>query len=167
MKFNWNFGRSYGYKTIKIVNNSRNNDPTYETENSSGIDLRADVLTPHHAEELDAFKLAIPCGERRIISTGIHVEIPKGYEGQVRSRSGLAAKQGVFVLNSPGTIDSDYRGEIKVILQNLGVEAFFIEQGDRIAQLVFSPVEQFNFEKVFKLKETERGSGGFGSTGKN
>jgi len=128
--------------------------PTYMTGGSSGMDL-------YSAEEK-----IIPPGKWEVISTGIAVEIPYGYEGEVRSRSGLAKNYGVFVLNSPGTIDSDYRGEVKVILMNLGDEPFKVNVGDRIAQLVISPVVRAEVIEVEELSSTERNDGGFGHTGR-
>lgn len=128
--------------------------PTYMTEGSSGLDL-------YSAEE----KL-IPPGKWEVISTGIAVEIPQGYEGEVRSRSGIAKNYGVFVLNSPGTIDSDYRGEVMVILMNLGDKPFKVEVGDRIAQLVISPVVRAQVLETNELSPTQRSSGGFGHTGR-
>jgi dUTP pyrophosphatase len=129
--------------------------PVYKTESAAGADIRARLEAP----------LTIPPLGRSRIPTGLAAEIPRGFEGQVRARSGLADKYGVTVLNSPGTIDSDYRGEIQVILVNLGSEAFTVNDGDRIAQLVISPVLRLPFTEDI-LSETERGSGGFGSTGK-
>lgn len=128
--------------------------PSYATPFSSGVDLRASE------------SLTIPPGGRTPVGTGIRLEIPEGYECQVRPRSGLALKHGVTVLNAPGTIDSDYRGEVRVILVNLGEEPFRIEKGDRIAQMVLARVEKIDWEEMVSLTETERGSGGFGSTGK-
>lgn len=128
--------------------------PQYATEGSAGMDLRA-------AEALN-----VPAGERACVSTGLFLEIPAGFEAQIRPRSGLALKHGITVLNSPGTIDSDYRGEVKVILANLGKDDFKIEIGDRIAQMVFAEVTKAVFETVCALEETERSAGGFGSTGK-
>lgn len=127
--------------------------PTYATVGSSGMDLRASEA------------LTIKSGERACVATGLYLEIPLGYEAQIRPRSGLALKKGITVLNTPGTIDSDYRGEIKVILINLGKEDFVIELGDRIAQMVFSSVTHAELLKVEDLDETKRASGGFGSTG--
>ena len=135
--------------------------PSYETQGSAGADVRANF--PQN--ERDA-GLTIGPGERTLVPTGIRVAIPTGFEIQVRSRSGLALKQGVSVLNSPGTIDSDYRGPLGVILINLGQEAVAIAHGDRIAQLVIAPVAHANFEVVSGLDDTDRGHGGFGSTGK-
>ncbi|HRV71236.1 MAG TPA: dUTP diphosphatase [Thermovirgaceae bacterium] len=128
--------------------------PFYATEFSSGVDLRS-------CESAD-----IQPGQRMAVGTGMKVEIPEGYECQVRPRSGLALKHGVTVLNAPGTIDADYRGEIRVILVNLGESPFRIEKGDRIAQMVLTRVEKINWEESPELGDTERGSGGFGSTGK-
>lgn len=128
--------------------------PTYMTKGSSGMDL-------YSAEEK-----IIPPGKWEVISTGIAVEIPYGYEGEVRSRSGLAKNYGIFVLNSPGTIDSDYRGEVKVILMNLGNEPFKVNIGDRIAQLVISPITRVEIFEVEELSNTERNDGGFGHTGR-
>lgn len=128
--------------------------PTYMTDGSSGLDL-------YSAEEKDIFP-----GKWEVISTGIAVEIPYGYEGEVRSRSGIAKEHGIFVLNSPGTIDSDYRGEVKVILMNLGKEPFRVNIGDRIAQLVISPVVKAEVLEVDELSSTERNTGGFGHTGR-
>jgi dUTP pyrophosphatase len=130
--------------------------PRYESEGAAGMDLRACL------EE----EVVIPPLGRVLIPTGIRLEIPRGCEAQVRPRSGLAVSRGVTVLNSPGTIDSDYRGEIKVVLINLGAESFTVEPGDRIAQLVFSPVHHAVLEPVPDLGETSRGSEGFGSTGR-
>ena len=129
--------------------------PKYETSGSSGMDLAADV---------DA-NINIDPGKTAIIPTGLALSIPKGFEVQIRPRSGLAAKQKISVLNTPGTIDSDYRGEIKVILINLGQESFKVEKGLRIAQMVVCPIVQAQLKEVDDLSETERGKGGFGSTG--
>jgi len=127
--------------------------PSYETCLSAGVDLRA-------SEE----KTIAP-GEHSLVGTGLFIELPEGYEAQIRPRSGLALKMGVSVLNSPGTIDADYRGEIKIILINLGTDVFHISPGDRIAQMVIAPVVQVEWEETDLLQGTERGSGGFGSTG--
>lgn len=127
--------------------------PSYETGGSAGMDVRA------------AEPLTIACGSRGLVGTGFAFAIPSGYEIQVRPRSGLALKKGIGVLNSPGTIDSDYRGELKVILINLGEEDFVIERGDRIAQIIVAPVQRGVLVEVADLDETRRGSGGFGSTG--
>ncbi len=141
---------------VKRLSHAKDIDlPSYATPGSAGFDLRAAVED----------KVVLEPGERALIPTGIILEIPEGYEGQVRPRSGLAVNKGVTVLNSPGTIDSDYRGEIKVILINLGKEKVEIKRGDRIAQLVISPVVKADIEEVEDLSETLRGSGGFGSTG--
>ena len=129
--------------------------PEYQTPGSSGIDLRAAVEEP----------IIIGSGERVMIPTGLKMEIPAGYEGQVRTRSGLAATRGLVVLNSPGTIDADYRGEVKVILMNLGSEPLTINRGERVAQLVIAPVARVVISEVEDVDETIRGLGGFGSTG--
>ena len=140
---------------VKIINRSGNPLPAYQTESAAGLDLRA---------ELEAPVLLRPL-ERAVIGTGLYMELPAGYEAQVRPRSGLAAKQGVTVLNSPGTIDADYRGEIGVILVNLSNVDVTISHGDRIAQLVIARYEQAEWAEVEALNETTRGAGGFGSTG--
>lgn len=141
---------------VRIVNRSRNAQPLYQTPLSAGMDVRAD---------LEQSVTLAPLG-RAMIPTGLYVELPEGYEMQVRPRSGLAAKHGITVLNSPGTIDADYRGEIRIILVNLSSEAFTIEPGERIAQLVVARHEQVEWEPVEELGTTERGTGGFGSTGR-
>ena len=141
---------------VRIVNRSRNALPLYQTPLSAGMDVRAD---------LEQSVTLAPLG-RAMIPTGLYVELPEGYEMQVRPRSGLAAKHGITVLNSPGTIDADYRGEIRIILVNLSREAFTIEPGERIAQLVVARHEQVEWEPVEELGTTERGAGGFGSTGR-
>jgi len=141
---------------IKIVNTSANPLPEYATKGSSGMDIRAALDMPLTLQPL----------ERILIPTGLFVEIPNGYEIQIRPRSGLAAKQGITCLNTPGTIDSDYRGEIKVILINLSAEEQVIKHGDRIAQMIVQKTERAAFEQVEFLNETERASGGFGHTGK-
>lgn len=144
---------------LKFVNKSTNPDPEYATAGSSGFDLRANLESP----------MTLPAGNKTIVPTGLFFEIPDNFEIQIRPRSGLAAKNGVTVLNSPGTIDADYRGEIKVILINHGHEPFQINNGDRIAQAVLSSVIGKNFIKLIKIDEistnTDRGAGGFGSTG--
>lgn len=140
---------------IKLINKSNHPSPNYETEASAGMDLRASIETPITLQPL----------ERAIIKTGLFVELPIGYEAQVRPRSGLAAKKGITVLNAPGTIDADYRGEVGVILINLSNEPFIIENGERIAQLVIAKHERAEWIEVEVLTETERGEGGFGSTG--
>ncbi|MEZ6024133.1 MAG: dUTP diphosphatase [Hyphomonadaceae bacterium] len=132
--------------------------PAYETSLSAGMDLRAAV-----AEDAP---LTLAPGERKLVPTGLTIALPAGYEAQVRPRSGLALKHGITCLNTPGTIDADYRGEVGVILINLGQEAFTIKRGERIAQMVIAPVTQANFEVVQTLSETARGAGGFGSTGR-
>ena len=142
--------------TIRIINQSVNPLPAYATDGSSGMDLRASLeadieLAPLH---------------RCLVPTGLFLEIPPGYEAQVRPRSGLAIKQGITCLNTPGTIDADYRGEIKVILVNLSAEVQHIRHGDRIAQMVFQKVEKVNWLPVSEITETERNAGGFGHTGK-
>jgi dUTP pyrophosphatase len=142
---------------VKIVNTSNNPLPEYATDGSSGMDIRADLTAPVLLQSL----------ERRLITTGLFIELPHGYEAQVRPRSGLAIKQGITCLNTPGTIDSDYRGEIKIVLINLSGEKQIINPGDRIAQLVIQKVEKINWEQVTVLTETVRSNGGFGSTGKN
>ncbi len=140
---------------IHIQNTSRNPLPAYETEGSAGMDLRADL-----SEEVVLKPL-----ERALIPTGLRIELPVGYEAQVRPRSGLAAKHGLTVLNSPGTIDADYRGEIKVILVNLSNENFTIKHGERIAQMVIAKHETATLVEVAELSQTQRGEGGFGHTG--
>ena len=141
---------------VNIVNNSRHALPEYQTPLSAGLDIRAN---------LDESVTLRPL-ERAMIPTGLYVELPEGCEMQIRPRSGLAAKHGITVLNSPGTIDADYRGEIKVILVNLSNEPFTIESGERIAQMIVARYEQIEWQPVEELGETERGAGGFGSTGK-
>lgn len=143
--------------TVKIVSHSRHPLPAYETPHAAGMDLRA---------SLDAAIVLQP-GERKLIPTGLFIELPSGYEAQIRPRSGLAFKHGITVLNSPGTIDADYRGEIKVLLVNLGAESFEIRDGERIAQMVVAAHEQVNWQPSEQLEESSRGAGGFGSTGKS
>ena len=140
---------------VKVVNKSKHNLPHYSTIASAGMDLRANINESISLKPL----------ERAIVKTGIFMELPVGYEAQVRPRSGLAYKKGITVLNSPGTIDADYRGEVGVILVNLSSEVFVIEDGERIAQIVFAKHEQGNWIEVETLEETGRGAGGFGSTG--
>jgi dUTP pyrophosphatase len=140
---------------IKIINQSSNPLPEYATSGSSGMDIRASLTETIFLEPL----------ERKLIPTGLFTEIPEGYEIQIRPRSGLAFKQGITCLNTPGTIDSDYRGEIKVLLINLSNEKQAIQHGDRIAQIVVAHVEKVNLIIVENIDETERGAGGFGSTG--
>ena len=141
---------------IKIINRSKHVTPKYETKNSAGMDIKASLTTPIVLKPL----------ERILIKTGLFVELPNGYEAQVRPRSGLSLKKGITILNSPGTIDADYRGEIGIILINLSNNNFEINDGDRIAQLVISKYERISWVEVDSLSETSRGSDGFGSTGK-
>lgn len=141
---------------IKIVNKSNHPLPHYGTAAAAGVDLRANIETPITLKPL----------ERTLVKTGLFIELPVGYEAQVRPRSGLAYKNGITVLNSPGTIDADYRGEIGVILVNLSNDSFVIENRERIAQLVIAKHEQAEWKLVEELAETQRGAGGFGSTGK-
>lgn len=140
---------------IRIVNNSGNPNPTYETTHSAGMDIRANLTEPVTLNPL----------QRAMIPTGLFIELPEGYEAQVRPRSGLAAKSGITVLNSPGTIDADYRGEIRVILVNLSSDSFVINHGDRIAQIIISRHEKAEWMQVDILNSSERGEGGFGHTG--
>jgi dUTP pyrophosphatase len=142
---------------IKIVNNSKHPLPSYETMASAGMDLRANIDKPIILKPIDRF----------LVPTGLFIELPVGYEAQVRPRSGLAFKKGVSVLNTPGTIDADYRGEIKVILINLSNEDFIINDGERIAQMIISAHEKADWIEVSELIETKRGAGGFGHTGTN
>jgi len=141
---------------VSIVNKSNNPLPDYATSGSSGVDIRAYLEHP----------VTIQPSERTLIPTGLFVAIPYGYEIQIRPRSGLAIKQGITCLNTPGTIDADYRGEIKVILINLSIEAQTIQPGDRIAQMVLQKVERISWQETATLEDTERGAGGFGSTGR-
>lgn len=140
---------------VKIINRSKHALPAYETSASAGMDVRANL---DEAIELKPL-------ERALVKTGLFMELPVGYECQVRPRSGLALKKGITVLNSPGTVDADYRGEVGVILINLSNETFVVEDGERIAQLVFAEVAQAEWTQVEELTETDRGTGGFGSTG--
>jgi len=140
---------------VQIINKSKHATPNYETEGAAGMDLRANI------EEAITLKPL----ERAIVKTGLFIALPVGFEAQVRPRSGLAAKKGITVLNSPGTVDADYRGEIGVILVNLSNDDFVINDGERIAQLIIAKHERVNWQEVTVLSETERGSGGFGSTG--
>ncbi len=140
---------------VKIINQSHNPLPAYETDGSAGMDLRADISASITLKPLD----------RTLIPTGLFIELPLGYEAQVRPRSGLAAKRGLTCLNTPGTIDSDYRGEIKVILVNLSNETQVIEPAERIAQIVIAKHERVTLQEVEVLNDTSRGAGGFGSTG--
>ncbi len=141
---------------IKVINSSKYPLPEYATSQSAGMDLRANISESISLKSLN----------RELIPTGIFIELPAGYEAQIRPRSGLAFKHGVTVLNSPGTIDSDYRGEIKVLLTNLSDTDFMVEPGERIAQIIFSKHETISWQEVDGLNETTRGAGGFGHTGK-
>ena len=140
---------------VKVINKGRQPLPAYATKQSAGMDLRANIDEP----------VVLRPMERRLIPTGLFIALPEGYEAQVRPRSGLALKRGITVLNSPGTIDADYRGEVGVLLINLSQEDFTIEAGERIAQMVFARHEQADFVLVSELDETERGAGGYGHTG--
>jgi len=140
---------------IRIINKSKNALPAYETAHAAGMDLRADLETSIVLKPL----------ERKLIPTGLHIELPVGYEAQIRPRSGLAFKHGIGIVNSPGTIDADYRGEIKVLLVNLSADDFEINTGDRIAQMIVAKHEQVSWDKVDNLTETLRGHGGYGHTG--
>mgnify|MGYP000010601939 FL=1 len=140
---------------VQIINKSKHATPIYETDGAAGMDLRANISESILLKPL----------ERTIVKTGLFIALPAGFEAQVRPRSGLAAKKGITVLNSPGTVDADYRGEIGVILVNLSNEEFEINDGERVAQLVIAKHERVTWKEVEVLNETERGSGGFGSTG--
>ena len=142
---------------VEIINKSKHALPTYATPQSAGMDLRANLSEPLTLQPL----------ERKLIPTGLYMALPAGYEAQVRPRSGLALKKGITVLNSPGTIDADYRGEVCVILVNLSSEPFVVEDGERIAQMVIAHHEQAEWQEVQVLSDTERGAGGFGHTGKD
>ena len=141
---------------IKIINNSRHPLPQYATPYSAGMDLRANIDEPLLLKPL----------QRVLVPTGLYIQLPKGHEAQIRPRSGLAIKHGITVLNSPGTIDADYRGEIRVILVNLSDEEFVINDGERICQMIIAKHEHIDWQQVESLDETERGAGGFGHTGK-
>jgi len=141
---------------VKIINHSKNKLPHYETTGSAGMDIRANIP--------EAIELA-PM-ERTLVPTGLHIELPTGYEAQIRPRSGLAIKKGLTLVNTPGTIDSDYRGEIKIIIINLSTQTQKIEPAERIAQMIIAKYEQISWELTDNLSDTKRGSGGFGSTGK-
>ena len=143
--------------TIKVINHSKHPLPEYQTPLSAGLDLRANLSEPVVLQPL----------ERKLIGTGLFIELPAGFEAQIRPRSGLAYKYGLSVLNTPGTIDADYRGEVKVLLVNLSNESFKVEDGERIAQMVVAKHEQIKWQPVEELSDTERGSGGYGSTGKS
>ena len=140
---------------IKVVNKGNQPLPKYQTSQSAGMDLRANIDAPVLLKPLD----------RKLIPTGLHIALPEGYEAQIRPRSGLAIKKGITVINTPGTIDPDYRGDIGVVLVNISNEDFVVQPGDRIAQMVINKFEQAEFEFVEELDETERGEGGFGHTG--
>lgn len=142
--------------TVKIVNKSTFDLPQYATEYSAGMDLKACISEPIVLRSL----------ERAMVPTGLFIELPEGFEAQIRPRSGLAAKHGISIVNSPGTIDADYRGEIKVILVNLSADEFVINPGERIAQMVIARFEKVQWAEVAELSSSERGAGGFGSTGK-
>lgn len=141
---------------IKVVSHSKHALPEYQTEHSAGLDLRANIDTSIEISPL----------QRVMVPTGLFIQLPEGYEAQIRPRSGLAAKHGITVLNSPGTIDADYRGEIKVILVNLSNEKFVIQDGERICQMIIAKHEKIVWQPVVELGSTERGAGGFGHTGK-
>ncbi|MDQ3395483.1 MAG: dUTP diphosphatase [Bacteroidota bacterium] len=140
---------------IKVINKSHHQLPSYQTEGSAGLDLRANLETPQILKSL----------QRTLIPTGLFMELPLGFEAQIRPRSGLAFKHGITVLNSPGTIDSDYRGEIKVLLVNLSYEDFEIKDGERVAQMIIAKHEQAAWLESVEISDTQRGSGGYGSTG--
>ena len=146
----------YRIMEVKIINKSHHQLPAYETSQSAGMDLRANLQKP----------MTLAPMQRCLVPTGLFMALPAGYEAQVRPRSGLAIKKGITVLNSPGTIDADYRGEVCVILVNLSSEPFVINDGDRIAQMVIARCDQISWQQVEVLDETERGEGGFGHTGK-
>ncbi len=160
----YNFvSRNYGKRLqiprnmkIHVVNKSHHQLPAYSTPQSAGMDLRANLDEP----------LMLKPGQRQLVPTGLHIALPEGYEAQVRPRSGLALKHGVTVLNTPGTIDADYRGEVGVILINLGDEPFVVNDGERIAQMVIARHERAELEEADTLEQTERGEGGFGHTGR-
>ncbi|ATL49710.1 dUTP diphosphatase [Chitinophaga caeni] len=143
--------------TLKIINESNNPMPEYATAEAAGMDLRAHLDKP----------IILQSMERTLVPTGLFMEIPSGYEAQIRPRSGLAIKQGLTLLNTPGTIDADYRGEVKIIMINLSKEPQTIQPGDRIAQMIIAPFIQADIERVTVLSETARGTGGFGHTGKS
>ncbi|MEM7549027.1 MAG: dUTP diphosphatase [Bacteroidota bacterium] len=142
--------------SVRVINKSSHSLPEYQTEHSAGLDLRANLEKPIVLEPM----------QRALIPTGLFIQLEEGTEAQIRPRSGLAYKNGITILNSPGTIDADYRGEIKVLLINLSNESFSIENGERIAQMIVAKYEKVAWEKVEELSETERGAGGYGSTGK-
>ncbi|RYZ99136.1 MAG: dUTP diphosphatase [Sphingobacteriaceae bacterium] len=140
---------------IRVINKSGNTLPAYETAHAAGMDLRAELEEPITLKPL----------ERKLVPTGLFIELPEGFEAQIRPRSGLAYKHGIGIVNSPGTIDADYRGEIKVLLVNLSADDFLVNTGDRIAQMVVARHEQVNWQQVEELNETSRGAGGYGHTG--
>lgn len=142
--------------TIRVINKSKNNLPAYETLHAAGMDLRADIEAPVSLKPL----------ERKLVPTGLYIELPEGFEAQIRPRSGLAYKHGISIVNAPGTIDADYRGEIGVLLVNLSDQVFEINTGDRIAQMVVARHERVEWQEVESLTETTRGAGGYGHTGK-
>lgn len=142
---------------VNVINHSKHPLPEYQTSQSAGLDLRANIDEP----------ITLGSLERKLIGTGLFIELPEGFEAQIRPRSGLAFKYGLTVLNSPGTVDADYRGEIKVLLVNLSKEPFTIEDGERIAQMIVAKHEQISWNLVESLSDTERGAGGYGSTGKS
>ncbi len=142
--------------TLKVINKSKHELPHYATALAAGLDLKANITEPIVLKPL----------QRQLVSTGLFIELPEGYEAQIRPRSGLAFKNGITVLNSPGTIDADYRGEVKVLLVNLSSDDFSVNDGERIAQLVIAKHEQITWQQVEVLEESRRGAGGFGSTGK-
>lgn len=142
--------------TIRVINRSKNNLPAYETLHAAGMDLRADLEAPVSLRPL----------ERKLVPTGLYIELPEGFEAQIRPRSGLAYKHGISIVNAPGTIDADYRGEIGVLLVNLSDQVFEINTGDRIAQMVVARHEKVEWQEVELLTETSRGEGGYGHTGK-
>lgn len=140
---------------VKVINKSGNELPAYQTQSAAGLDLRANLDEPINLKPM----------QRVLVPTGLFIELPVGYEAQIRPRSGLAFKHGITVLNSPGTIDADYRGEIKILLVNLSDESFIIENGERVAQMVIAKHEQIEWSLVNSLEDSERSAGGFGSTG--
>ena len=143
------------YMDVKIVNKSNHQLPSYATASSAGMDLKANILEP----------IVLKPMERYLFPTGIYIQLPEGYEAQIRPRSGLAAKYGITVTNAPGTVDADYTGEVKVSLINLSNDTFVVQPGERIAQMVIARYEKITWNEVAELDETERGAGGFGSTG--
>ena len=142
---------------VKVINRSKFDLPQYETELAAGLDIRANITEP----------ITIRSLERVMVPTGLYVELPEGYEMQIRPRSGMAAKFGLTVLNSPGTIDADYRGEIKIILANMSADDYVLNPGERVAQMVVARFERIDWMQVEELSQTDRGAGGFGHTGKN